>query len=58
MEGPPKKYICSIRFETSVFSQSGLDNPDAIDQDLNQGSGGRYIYPVKMWTWSREEAVS
>ena len=35
MEGGPTKYIAGIRFETSWFSQSALDNPDAVNQDLN-----------------------
>ena len=48
-----QKYIAGIKFETSFFSQSALDNPEICGQDLNEGSGGKYIYPLKQWTWKR-----
>ena len=53
-----QKYIAGIKFETSFFSQSALNNPEICGQDLNEGSGRKYIYPLKQWTWKREEAVS
>ena len=53
----PKLYITSVDF---IISDSKIETNHAniILQDLNEGAGGRYIYPVKSWTFDPKEAIT
>ena len=52
-----KKYIAGIEFQVSCCKPE-LNVPNLIPQDLNERAGGRYIYPVKLWTYNPEEAIT
>ena len=45
----PKRFISGIDFIVSNSSVK-TENTDIVLQDLNQGSSGKYIYPMKSWT--------
>ncbi len=54
---PELKYISGIGF---ISSKSAIKTtgPNFIPQDLNQGARGKFIYAVKEWTASPQEAVT
>ena len=53
----PKRYITSIDF---IISDSKIETNHAniILQDLNEGAGGKFIYPVKSWTFDPAKAIT
>ena len=55
MQGP--RYVGGIDFMVS-WSEINFNHPDHIMQDLNCGSGGKYIYPVKQWTFDPNNAIT
>ena len=53
----PRKYIGHIDFVVSS-SKIKTENVDFIPQDLNEGSVGKYIYAVKVWTNDPNHAIT
>ena len=53
----PKRYITSIDFVKSD-SKIETNHANIILQDLNEGAGGKYIYPVKSWTYDPVKAIT
>ena len=53
----PRKFITHIDFIVSS-SAINTENIDVILQDLNEGSVGKYIYAVKVWTNDPHHAIT
>ena len=54
---PGQRYISGIDFNVS-WSSIDSSNPDFINQDMNNWSGGKYIYPNKLWTHDPNQAIT